>query len=498
HARDVEHAAFSPDGTRIVTASDDRTARVWDAATGEPVTPPLRHGSRVLRAHFSPDGTRVVTASDDNTARVWGAADGSPRTPPLRHEGTVQQAAFSPDGRLVATASADRTARVWDAATGEPITPPLRHRRSVADLVFNPAGNRLLTAGVRAQLWRLEGDDRPAEDLQQLARLLAESRVEEAGGLVPLETDEVRAIWDDLRPKYPELFAATPEEIRAWHQREIAECEASGCWHGATWHIDRLLAAEPRSAALYRLRAAADAGLGDWQQSAADAARAVEIDPDDWDALLLRGQALAHLGQWAKAAADFGKNRDVGRDEPEVWRLFALASLAAGDRAGYRRGCATLLDRFATGDDAATRLAVWTAALSPESGADPSRLVRLAEQLHAGNGSRSAVLRAQAAALYRAGRCDEAAAKLREALRGAGAEESPYECLLMTMVCQRRKQPAEARRWLERAGKAMADGEPVGGRGHRHGPAARPWDERLELDLLRREAEAAGRGSKPQ
>jgi WD40 repeat protein len=57
--------------TRVVTASFDKTARIWDAATGKPVGEPLRHEDGVMSAAFSPDGTRVVTASLDNTARIW-------------------------------------------------------------------------------------------------------------------------------------------------------------------------------------------------------------------------------------------------------------------------------------------------------------------------------------------------------------------------------------------------------------------------------------------
>src|SRR5438132_666692 len=75
HDHEVEHVAFSPDGRRIVTASKDHTARVWDVRTGEAVTPPLRHGHIVLKAAFSPDGRRVVTGSQDRTARVWDASN---------------------------------------------------------------------------------------------------------------------------------------------------------------------------------------------------------------------------------------------------------------------------------------------------------------------------------------------------------------------------------------------------------------------------------------
>ena len=66
-------AAFSPDGSRIVTASSDKTARIWDAATDKEIAV-LRHDDRVNSAAFSADGSRIVTASDDKTARIWDAA----------------------------------------------------------------------------------------------------------------------------------------------------------------------------------------------------------------------------------------------------------------------------------------------------------------------------------------------------------------------------------------------------------------------------------------
>jgi WD40 repeat protein len=64
-------ATFSADGRRVVTASGDKSARVWDAGTGQPLSPPLRHEREVTGASLSPDGRRVLTASNDKTARVW-------------------------------------------------------------------------------------------------------------------------------------------------------------------------------------------------------------------------------------------------------------------------------------------------------------------------------------------------------------------------------------------------------------------------------------------
>ena len=82
----VNSAQFSPDGQRVVTASDDKTARLWDAASGKPIGEPMKHEDVVNSAQFSPDGQRVVTASEDKTARLWDAASGKPIGEPMKHE----------------------------------------------------------------------------------------------------------------------------------------------------------------------------------------------------------------------------------------------------------------------------------------------------------------------------------------------------------------------------------------------------------------------------
>src|SRR5204863_5296014 len=89
------------------------------------------HQGPVTWAEFSRDGRRVVTASSDHTARVWDAETGAPVTGPLRHAGPVASSRFSPNGHFVVTASDDHAAQVWDAATGRPVAPPLKHRDRV-------------------------------------------------------------------------------------------------------------------------------------------------------------------------------------------------------------------------------------------------------------------------------------------------------------------------------------------------------------------------------
>ncbi|WP_438003500.1 protein kinase [Sorangium sp. So ce321] len=163
HPDGVLDADYSPDSKRIVTASWDRTARVWDAdGTGEPLV--LRgHEDRVYSAAFSPDGERIVTASWDRTARVWNA-DGTGEPLALRgHEDWVYSAAFSPDGKRIVTASADRTARVWSAdGAGEPLV--LRgHTDQVYAAAFSPDGKRIVTGAQdrTARVWSADGAGEP-------------------------------------------------------------------------------------------------------------------------------------------------------------------------------------------------------------------------------------------------------------------------------------------------------------------------------------------------
>jgi WD domain, G-beta repeat/KAP family P-loop domain len=110
----VRHCAFSSDGRLLATASVDRTARLWDVATGRQQAVLQGHRKAVLHCAFSPDGRLLATASDDGTARLWHVAIGHEQAVLQGHTERVLHCAFSPDGRLLATGSFDRTARLWE------------------------------------------------------------------------------------------------------------------------------------------------------------------------------------------------------------------------------------------------------------------------------------------------------------------------------------------------------------------------------------------------
>jgi Tol biopolymer transport system component len=154
HQALIYTARFGPDGAHVATASGDGTAQVWDAETGKSVTVLSDHGRDVYVAAFSPDGQRLVTASDDGTARVWDLGKGE-STVLEGHEEWLNDAAFNPDGARVVTAAADGTARIWDAATGAELLVLRGHLDSINSARFSPDGNRVVTASDddTARLW---------------------------------------------------------------------------------------------------------------------------------------------------------------------------------------------------------------------------------------------------------------------------------------------------------------------------------------------------------
>jgi eukaryotic-like serine/threonine-protein kinase len=151
HASDINMVAFSPDGNKLASASDDHLAKIWDPHTGEELATLRGHSDKVLALAFAPDGRRVATCGYDGTVKLWsletlGAGREIRPSMTLKHSTRTFGVAFSPDGRMVASTGKDRTVRLWDAVSGKLRATLEGHKDALTPVAFSPNG-KLLASG---------------------------------------------------------------------------------------------------------------------------------------------------------------------------------------------------------------------------------------------------------------------------------------------------------------------------------------------------------------
>ncbi|HEV3236600.1 MAG TPA: hypothetical protein VGZ25_06400, partial [Gemmataceae bacterium] len=145
HPNQVLAVAVSPDGKTILTGCADKTARLWDAATGNPIGQPLLHDGPVNAVAFKNDGQAILTGSSDKTARLWEFPSGKPIGKVMKHPAEVLAVAFNPEGGSILTGAKDGGARLWQLATGEVLGEQLGHGAAVVAVAFSPDGKTILT-----------------------------------------------------------------------------------------------------------------------------------------------------------------------------------------------------------------------------------------------------------------------------------------------------------------------------------------------------------------
>jgi WD40 repeat protein len=149
HSGQINSIAFSRDGKTLVTASDDETARIWDARTGRSLAELRGHDGIVNSAAFAPDGKTVVTGGKDGTIRIWSTTSDPSRELTRLNELRVHDVAFDRSGERIVTASEDRTARIWSLARGRVLHVLGRGRRAyewVESAQFSRDGRLVVTA----------------------------------------------------------------------------------------------------------------------------------------------------------------------------------------------------------------------------------------------------------------------------------------------------------------------------------------------------------------
>jgi WD40 repeat protein len=143
HENRVGPVSFSPDGRQIISGSMDNAIKVWDATSGAELMTLRSHTNWIWSVGFSPDGKRIISASQDKTIKVWDAATGAELMSLAGHEGPVLSAGFSPDGKHIVSGSEDKTIKVWDAATGDELTTLRGHESGVRSVAFRSDGQQI-------------------------------------------------------------------------------------------------------------------------------------------------------------------------------------------------------------------------------------------------------------------------------------------------------------------------------------------------------------------
>ena len=147
HRNSVTAVTFSPDYTRIATASMDQTVSLWNAATGQRIASLEGHTGHVFAIEFSPDSKQLVSGSHDRTVRLWSALDGKPLSVLTGHTAPVNGVTYLADGSRVVSTAIDGSIRLWDPRLGEGNGILRGHSTFVYAVAFHPDGEQIASAG---------------------------------------------------------------------------------------------------------------------------------------------------------------------------------------------------------------------------------------------------------------------------------------------------------------------------------------------------------------
>ena len=279
-----------------------------------------------------------------------------------------------------------------------------------------------------------------------------------------------------------------------WSNRAFSYAGSSQ-WDKAVADYTKAIELQPGNVLIRARRAAAYEALGQWDKAVADHSEVIRRQGEQWGPWARRGAAYAAAGKWDEAAADLAKAISLNADQPMPWYHQALLALRAGETQGYRSACAAVLERFGKSEKlAGVDLAVWTCVLAAEAVGDDSSLSKLAEKLAVASPKDHAALRNLGAALYRSGQYEAAVQRLTEADRVRPKDYPPYDLLFLSMSQQRLGKIEEAVQALAKADEWIKQASPEKAQ-EASGPRL-PWNQRLTLEILRREVEATLKSAK--
>ncbi|ETO13845.1 hypothetical protein RFI_23522 [Reticulomyxa filosa] len=158
HSDCVKSVNFSPDGTKFISSSDDKTIKIWDIESGNVIQELKGHLDSVNDAQFSPDGNMIISCSCDSTIRLWDAKTGIEKKRLEGHTYSVVKAQLSPDGCTVVSGS-DLTIKIWDTRSGQNLQTTEKHLDGINDIQISPDGQKIASADdYSISLWNMAGE----------------------------------------------------------------------------------------------------------------------------------------------------------------------------------------------------------------------------------------------------------------------------------------------------------------------------------------------------
>ncbi|BAZ16758.1 WD-40 repeat protein [Calothrix sp. NIES-4071] len=146
HTDWVRSIVYSPDGNTIASASNDKTIKLWNGATGKLISTLVGHQDAVISVVYSPDGNTIASASVDKTIKLWDVATGKIISTLTGHTDQVNSVVTSPDSKTLASASNDNTIKLWNVNTSKEIGTLTGHKLWVSSVVYSPDGKTLASA----------------------------------------------------------------------------------------------------------------------------------------------------------------------------------------------------------------------------------------------------------------------------------------------------------------------------------------------------------------
>ena len=451
----VGFVKFRPDGSSILTGGLDGTPRLWDVALDD-----RRIDALISQAHVRA-GKRIdqtggeVPLSDEELVSAWAQSDDG-KSAGFRSERLSRSLAewHRREARRL-RASHEGAAAAWHLqrlAEVEPDDATITQRLAIAYEMsadwanVDRAASRAIAGGSRdvdnlvRRGWariHLGRSTEAAVDFRQALERKPGSAAFRLGLFLTLaekgELRDANALWSQItdddedeptdrwNPISTHLTRLTEDRPKSWWIWRAAAHMRVRLGHPDEAETDygKAIAIQPDDGWSWLGRGFARKNLNHLEPALADLTRGVVLEPGVVSAWGARGEILGTLKRWDEAASAYDRWSELGGVSNAIpWYFHAALRLYAGDQPGYRRACQTMFERFGkTSDRFVASLIAHACSLGADSGVDATRVVELAEQASRANPRDSWSLYTHAAALRRAGRLDEALAKLEQAVR---------------------------------------------------------------------------------